>query len=109
MSTAATRPEAPTLSCGSRASNNTYSLSWSAVPGATSYTVYQASSDSDSSYADLTTTPLQTATVTLSSDGTRYYRVTASGAGGESDFSNTLKLVRKGNGNGNFVCTEVSP
>ncbi len=108
VSTAAI-PDAPVLSCGSRSSSSTYSLSWSAVSAATSYTVYRASSNNDASYDELTTTSSQTATITLSSNGTRYYRVTATGAGGESDFSNTLKLVRQGNSNNNFECTGVSP
>lgn len=78
-------PEAPTGLTAS-AGSGTVALSWSAMPGATSYSAYRATSSgalsSKTKIGTVTTTDINDASVV---DGTQYfYQVTASNPAGES-------------------------
>lgn len=101
------QPVTPTITCGSFQSNGVFSFGWTDRSGE-SYTVHRSTTtNADASYSVVTTsasTPYQ-ATV---AEGTSYWRV-KSATTTSSGFSNTLRLVRNGNGSNSIVCTPVTP
>jgi hypothetical protein len=73
--------------------NYAFTVSWSGVGGATSYTLEQ---DSDESFASPSLAyhgPQTSASVTVDAVGTYYYRVQASGSFGSTDWSNVQSVV----------------
>jgi len=83
---------APTLSSIYNAGGN-YTVSWSSISGAISYTLQEAIS---SEFTDATTIYFGNNTSTSISDkapGTYYYRVRASNAGGDSAWSNIQSVI----------------
>ena len=106
-------PTAPTLSCSpGRQNNNDFAFSWSAVTGATGYTVYVAGANADANYGPVTGMPTTSTSLTVNGftdNVDRFYRVKVTTASGTSGYSNTIKITRTGNGSGNFNCSGVTP
>lgn len=105
------------LSCDSKNGNDRYKMTWSSVPGATAYQVFE----SVTTNADAGFTPIATLTgsslatnyaAAFASNGQRFYRVRATTAAGTSEFSNSIRVVRTTDGKGNdatFNCSVVTP
>lgn len=108
-SSSPTAPAAPTLACGSRQNNSEFSMSWTSPAGASAYDVYRAASNTDASYGVVAAGAGSPYAASLADGETFYFRIKARNASGPSPFSNTIKVVRQGNGNGNFTCTSVTP
>jgi hypothetical protein len=70
-----------------------YTVSWSAVDRATSYTLEEDDNETFSSPATAYSGPDTSAAVSVGDVGTYYYRVKASNAYGESDWSNIESVV----------------
>ena len=100
-------PSAPTLACGSPATNS-HSFTWAAASGATSYTVFRSNTtNADASYsAVLTGTTATSYTAAMSNNQTSYFRVKAVNGSGSSAYSNTVRIVRSGQSVG---CALVTP
>lgn len=91
--TPCTLPAAPNLNTLSRTSN-TVNLSWSAVPGATSYNVYRATSSSGP-FSVVATVSGTSAGDGGFTSGTRWYYIKAVNAcGQEGPASNTRSIIR---------------
>ncbi|HYH35151.1 MAG TPA: hypothetical protein VD814_08390 [Nocardioides sp.] len=95
-------PAAPVSSCIAANQNG---LKWTAVPGATGYVV-TSSTTQTGTYADLTSQTGTSYPPTLAGQSTTFFRVRATGPGGSSTASNTIRLVRSGN---SYTCTAVTP
>ena len=96
------------ISCGDFESNGTYSITWSPVSG-TTYLVYRSTgANVDSSFVQQATAG-GSYTASLANPSTTYWRVKAMHGLVVSGWSNTLKLVRNGNGRGSITCESVTP
>ncbi|MGN6131055.1 MAG: hypothetical protein ACTHOK_12015 [Nocardioidaceae bacterium] len=95
---------APSIKCVNWKSSNSYTISWSAVSGATSYGISRATTNTDGSFTEVATSTSASAAAPVPSDGTYYVRVKAKTSSASSAFSNTLQLTRSGTGNGNITC-----
>ena len=83
-------PAAPVVKLGNSAASGKPVLTWNAVPGATSYKVYRATSKSGT-YSLLGTVTTTSYTNTGAKEGTTYYyRVKAANGAGESAYSNVV-------------------
>ena len=83
-------PAAPVVKLGNSASSGKPVLTWNAVPGATSYKVYRATSKSGT-YSLLGTVTTTSYTNTGAKEGTTYYyKVKAVNGAGESAYSNVV-------------------
>ena len=83
-------PAAPVVKLGNSASSGKPVLTWNAVPGATSYKVYRATSQSGT-YSLLGTVTTTSYTNTGAKEGTTYYyKVKAANGAGESAYSNVV-------------------
>lgn len=102
----------PTLGCSpGRVPGNNFEFSWSAVSGATEYTVLESTTtNSTGAYAALATLSTTSYRHTSFPDGaTRFFRVTATTSAGTSAHSNTIRVVRNGSGGNAYDCTVVTP
>lgn len=112
QSSGATPPPAPTNLSATGAGANAIALSWAASNGATGYNI-DRSTTQGGPYTTIASTTIATVyNDTTVSDGTAYYYVvTATGAGGESGYSNEanarphLSAVYQVNSGGNAVGT----
>ena len=83
-------PAAPVVKLGNSATSGKPVLTWNAVPGATSYKVYRATSKSGT-YSLLGTVTTTSYTNTGAKEGTTYYyKVKAANGAGESAYSNVV-------------------
>ena len=83
-------PTAPVVKLGNSATSGKPVLTWNAVPGATSYKVYRATSKSGT-YSLLGTVTTTSYTNTGAKEGTTYYyKVKAANGAGESAYSNVV-------------------
>ena len=83
-------PAAPVVKIGNSAASGKPVLTWNAVPGATSYKVYRATSKSGT-YSLLGTVTTTSYTNTGAKEGTTYYyKVKAANGAGESAYSNVV-------------------
>ena len=83
-------PAAPVVKLGNSAASGKPVLTWNAVPGATSYKVYRATSKSGT-YSLLGTVTTTSYTNTGAKEGTTYYyKVKAANGAGESAYSNVV-------------------
>ena len=83
-------PAAPVVKLGNSATSGKPVLTWNAVPGATSYKVYRATSKSGT-YSLLGTVTTTNYTNTGAKEGTTYYyKVKAANGAGESAYSNVV-------------------
>ena len=83
-------PAAPVVKIGNSATSGKPVLTWNAVPGATSYKVYRATSKSGT-YSLLGTVTTTSYTNTGAKEGTTYYyKVKAANGAGESAYSNIV-------------------
>ena len=83
-------PAAPVVKLGNSAASGKPVLTWNAVPGATSYKVYRATSQSGT-YSLLGTVTVTSYTNTGAKEGTTYYyKVKAANGAGESAYSNVV-------------------
>ena len=83
-------PAAPVVKLGNSATSGKSVLTWNAVPGATSYKVYRATSKSGT-YSLLGTVTTTSYTNTGAKEGTTYYyKVKAANGAGESAYSNVV-------------------
>ena len=83
-------PAAPVVKLGNSAASGKPVLTWNAVPGATSYKVYRATSKSGT-YSLLGTVTATSYTNTGAKEGTTYYyKVKAANGAGESAYSNVV-------------------
>jgi hypothetical protein len=90
-------PAAPTLNpITNSAGHSSYTVSWSSVSGATSYTLQQAANSEFTNAAAAYTGSATQYTVSNQPGGTYYYRVRASNAAGDSDWSNTQSVMVTG-------------
>ncbi len=86
-------PAAPTGLTATAVSSSQINLSWNASSGATSYTVYRATSSGGTYTSIGTTSSTSYSNTGLSAGTTYYYRVAASNAGGTSAQSNTASAT----------------
>ena len=83
-------PSAPMVKIGNSATSGKPVLTWNAVPGATSYKVYRATSQ-NGTYSLLGTVTATSYTNTGAKEGTTYYyKVKAANGAGESAYSNVV-------------------
>ena len=83
-------PAAPVVKIGNSTTSGKPVLTWNAVPGATSYKVYRATSQSGT-YSLLGTVTTTSYTNTGAKEGTTYYyKVKAANGAGESAYSNVV-------------------
>jgi hypothetical protein len=102
-------PAAPALTCQSR-DGSAVSFTWPVVAGLT-YTVHQASTNADASFGS-GTAPTGSGVHTLTPAANApaiFYRVKASDGTSTSGWSNTVSVVRSGNGANTVACTQVTP
>ena len=100
-------PSAPTGVSANATSSSSITISWNAVSGATSYTVYRSSS-SNGSYSSVGTTSSTSFTNTgLSANTTYYYKVTAANSYGTSGYSSTVSATTQSGGGGGGVTTTI--
>ena len=108
VAVAPTPPAAPAIDCGSYAGNGQYTITWTNVSGLT-YTVHRSTTtNADASFTQLSGTWTSPYTASVTDGTTTFWRVRASN-GSTSGWSNTVRLVRSGSGNGSITCTKVSP
>ena len=94
----------PTIRCGTEVSGVGHSFEWDAVPGVTSYSIYQATSANGPFGAPLAVgSGLSHTAVLPTKNDTLYFRITAVVGGVESTPSNVLRVRRNGN-SVNFGC-----
>lgn len=74
-------------------SSNSYNVSWNSVASATSYTLQQDTTSSFSNPQVVSTGSSISYSVNNQSNGTYYYRVSASNSSGTSPFSNTQSIT----------------
>lgn len=91
-------PAAPTGLTATAVSSSQINLAWTAVTGATGYTVYRSASSSGPFSSIGTTTTNSFSNTGLSASTTYHYRVTASNAGGESAQSTTASATTQAAG-----------
>lgn len=104
-------PAAPMLACGTFQSNGVFSFAWPTLSGVT-YTVYRSTTtNADASFSVVPAPPAHTSpySAALANPSTTFWRVKATNPAGTSGWSNTVRLTRTGNGNGNHVCALVTP
>jgi len=93
-------PSAPTGVSANATSSSSITISWNAVSGATSYTVYRSTSRSGSFSSVGTTSSTSFTNTGLSANTTYYYKVTASNSYGTSGYSSTVSAKTQSGGSG---------
>lgn len=102
-------PAAPAISCGAHAGNGLFTITWTNGSGLT-YSVHRSTTtNTDAAYASQATGTTSPYTASVADGTTTFWRVRAGDGVSTSGWSNTLRLVRNGNGNGSTTCTTVSP
>ena len=91
-STPGNPPDSPTLNGPSSSNSGNYTLQWTSVTGAVSYTLQEAYDPGFSSPFTICSGSNLSAYVSGRASGTHWYRVKASNAFGDSAWSNTLSV-----------------
>ena len=100
-------PSAPTGVSANATSSSSITISWNAVSGATSYTVYRSTSRSGSFSSVGTTSSTSFTNTGLSANTTYYYKVTAANSYGTSGYSSTVSATTQSGGGGGGVTTTI--